>query len=173
MAQDKPDNRQVVKEMLDHLGTNKFDDLIRLLTEDCVFHVGSTRTRGIVPWHGVHVGRDQIRGYLEKRVQYLHRDNCGFEGPNRGQGSEPGEGSESHVDKFIVDGDTVVVLGTLTDKFREESGDHSPMYTSDFVLVFKIAADGKIKKFQYFHDTDSVVQAWLRRYPGGKAVLQP
>lgn len=170
MTHEERANREVAMRMLEHLGKNNSAGILGMLADKCEFHVGSERTRGIVPWHGVHVGHDEIHTYLNKRKQYLHRDNCGFGMPERGEQerSERGDGKGGDIERLIVDGDTVVAIGRLIDSFRGESGKPSShMYTSDFVLVFQIVG-GKIKKFQYFHDTDAVVQAWLNKYPGGR-----
>lgn len=165
MTREERQNRKLAMEMLEYLGSNNTSGILDMLADNCEFHVGSTRTRGIVPWHGVHVGHNQIGEYLKRRIQYLHRDNCGYEAPQRGkeEQSERGDdGTGGTAEKFIVDGDTVVAIGRLTDSFNDPRG---PMYTSDFVLVFRIKG-GKITKFQYFHDTDAVVHAWRTRYPG-------
>jgi hypothetical protein len=168
-------NLRLAKKMLCHLGKDEFPEILEMLTATCEFHVGSERTRGIVPWHGVHVGHDQINTYLNRRAQYLHRDNCGSGLPQQGgkKESEPSDGISGDIEYIVggKGGDTVVAIGRLRDSFKEPEP-RSHMCTTDFVLVFRIVR-GEIAKFQYFHDTDAVVQAWLTKYPGGRLAREP
>ena len=64
------------------------------------------------------------------------------------------------MDQFVVQGDTVVVLGHVTDKFA--NGNH--MHKSD--LVFHINEEQrKIRYFQYFFDTEAAAKALRNRKP--------
>jgi hypothetical protein len=173
MTQTEANNRKLAMDLINHFRGRNPLEMLHMLTEKCEFHIGSARAQGIVPWYGVHKGHEQIKAYLNKRAQYLARpnDNCGFEGPQRGhqEATAPRNGQKVDHDeeKLLVDGDTVVAIGHLTDHFK----DGEKMHSTAFVLVFQIEGD-KIKKFQYFHDTDAVVQAWLQKYPGGEYARQ-
>lgn len=166
MTEQERKNRALAAKLLEHYQRNDHTGLLDLVTADCEFRIGAGKSQGVVPYHGTHVGHDQITAYLHKRRQHSIRDNndCILEplGP-----TSPPPHPVDHPDEparaaqFLVQGDTVVTIGHLADKFS----DGSPMHDSDFVLVFRIdEKQGKIRFFQYFFDTASVMEAWRSRY---------
>lgn len=175
MTEQETRNRKLAASLLTHYARNDHAGMRHLLTDDCEFRIGVGKSEGIVPYHGRHVGHDEIGAYLQKRRQHSMRDECILSPPGqnpapRGGGGtepEPATGTpdagrqhdgESHpVERFLVHGDTVVAIGHLKDKFANSD----PMHDTDFVLVFRIdETQGKICFFQYFFDTAAAVHAW-------------
>jgi ketosteroid isomerase-like protein len=162
------EKRHLVLNLLEHYRHDDHKGLLGLLTDNCEFRIGAGHSQGVVPYHGRHVGHDQISGYLQKRRQHSTRNNndCILRPPGKEAapvgGTEHPQASRGGMDQFVVQGDTVVVLGHLTDKFAD--GNH--MHKSDFALVFHIDEEQrKIRYFQYFFDTEAAAKAWRNRGP--------
>lgn len=165
MTEQERKNRALAAKLLEHYQRNDHTGLLDLVTADCEFRIGAGKSQGVVPYHGTHVGHDQITAYLHKRRQNSMRDNndCILEplGPASGQTHAEDQSEPARAAQFLVQGDTVVTIGHLADKFS----DGSPMHDHDFVLVFRIdEKQGKIRFFQYFFDTAGVMEAWRNRY---------
>jgi ketosteroid isomerase-like protein len=158
MTEQEHKNRALAHSLLEHYQRNDHAGLLRLLTENCEFRIGAGKSQGVVPYHGVHVGHDQITGYLQKRRQHSARDDCILEPPGGAPKPAPQPQRQgSRVEQLLVHGDTVVAIGHLADRFSD--GRH--MHDSDFVLVFRIdEKQEKIKSFQYFFDTAGAMEAW-------------
>jgi len=166
MTEQERKNRALAAKLLEHYERNDHAGLLGLVTADCEFRIGAGKSQGIVPYHGTHVGHDQITAYLQKRRQHSTRasNDCILEplGPpsTPPPPPPPHDPDPARAAQFLVHGDTVVTIGHLTDKFP----DSTPMHDSDFVLVFRIdEKQGKIRFFQYFFDTAGAMEAWRHR----------
>jgi len=171
----KDELKKLAMELLDHYTNGRNDELIGLLTKDCEFRIGAGASAGIVPYHGVHQGHEQIRDYLTKRSHNSKRppkamggNNCALRRPGTPapEVDAPAPGSStpgSHgrrQDHLLVDDDIVVAFGRLQDQFR----DGSHMHETDFVLLFGIDQEQrKIRFFYYFLDTAAAMAAWHQR----------
>jgi ketosteroid isomerase-like protein len=169
MTPQETDNCKLAAKLLECYEGNDHDGLIDLVTKDCVFMIGG-KTTGPVPYHGTHIGHDQVRSYLLKRRanSMRMRDDCMIRPPTQASAPAPDTekvGAPMDPDKvpkherFIAQGNVVIALGHLKNKFA----DGKPMHHSDFVLVFKVnEAEKKISSFQYFFDTEGAAEAWRK-----------
>jgi hypothetical protein len=160
------EKRHLALSLLECYRQDDHKGLLGLLTDDCEFRIGAGHSQGVVPYHGRHVGQEQISGYLQKRRHHSARNNndCILTPPGKKGapvvGSEHSPARQGGMDQFVVQGDTVVALGHLTDKFA----DGNYMHKSDFALVFHIDEEQrKIRYFQYFFDTEAAAKAWRNR----------
>jgi ketosteroid isomerase-like protein len=165
-------NRKLAASLLDRYKHNDHEGILALVTEDCVFTIGAGKSQGIVPYHGQHTGHEKIAGYLRKRHTHSDRDECLIKPPQSNATapkSPPGQNDiDGHAaahdlplhERLIVQGNVVVAIGRLRDKFAD--GNH--MHESDFAIVFQIdESQQKISSFQYFLDTEAVADAWRRK----------
>lgn len=163
-------NRKLAADLLAQYAHNDHDGILKLVTDDCVFTIGGSKSGSPVPYHGIHQGHEKIAGYLRKRRANSNRDECLIKHPTSGATPEPSRPHDTETssdarrmpmhERFIVQDNVVVAMGTLKDSFA----DGKPMHTSDFVIVFRIDQEqNKISSFQYFFDTESVADAWRRR----------
>jgi ketosteroid isomerase-like protein len=163
-------NRKLAASLLDRYAHNDHDGILALVTEDCVFTIGAGKSQGIVPYHGEHTGHEKIAGYLRKRRTHSDRDECLIKPP--GVATTPATPSQNETERhatsaktplherMIVQGNVVVAIGRLRDKFA----DGSHMHETDFAIVFQVdESQQKISNFQYFFDTEGAADAWRRK----------
>jgi ketosteroid isomerase-like protein len=169
MTEQERNNRKLGAKLLECYAKNDHDGIIDLVTSDCVFMIGAGKSQGVVPYHGMHTGHEKIRGYLRKRHANSTRDECLIKPQAQPAAAspkapdEPDEQSDQQKlplhERFIVQGNVVVAIGRLKDKFA----DGRDMHETDFVIVFHVDEEQeKISSFQYFFDTEGAAHAWRK-----------
>jgi uncharacterized protein len=127
------DNVQVVQQAYAAFGRGDIPAVLETLTDDVEWSVSGSPE--VLPWAGQRRGREQVGQFFRALGGTLTHEAF-----------EPRE--------FIVQGDTVVVLGT------ERVRASGRVVDTDWAMVFTIR-DGKIARYRDYHDT-APIQAALR-----------
>lgn len=150
-------NRALAGKFWHYTAIGDRQNLLDLLTDDCVFKIGVGRSEGIVPYHGTYTGRTEITSYLDKARSNRLRPACRHEPLVPGETAKPFEQGDS-PDGLLVQGNTVVGKGVIHDLFP----DKNEMHESDFMLIVRVdEQQQKVNYFQMFFDTAAVAFAWL------------
>jgi ketosteroid isomerase-like protein len=178
-------NVDLVATAIGHFAVGNHAANLDLLTEDCVYDVGSGATAGTVPYHGRHVGKAAVGTYLKTLQQHTIRANCGGNEDDAGEAPTPAtptapatpapavanatpalssdnrHAADASGKTYVPYRNKVIVLGRIKDRFRKDGSD---MHESDFVQVWTVdEAQGRIKGMQMFTDTGSIAAAWAAK----------
>jgi ketosteroid isomerase-like protein len=159
MTPREEENRKIVSSFWYFFANQDVDNILALLTDDCEFKIGVGRSEGVVPYHGIYRGIEQIRSYLDKAWKGRFRPECMIV-------VHTGENRPKPIDEdpdpagLIVTNNVVVGLARIKEVFP----DWSPMAEGDIAMVFRInEREDKIFFFQFFTDTAAPMLAFLNR----------
>jgi ketosteroid isomerase-like protein len=142
-------NLELVALFYEYHENKRDEDLLGLLTDDCVYVIGAGASEGTVPYHGLYRGKDQIAAYLEKKRSFTVRPFCGFR------------------TNSLVDGPFVVCIGVVEDEFRTS---RYRVHRCPFLQFFVVDEElNKISRMEYFVDTAATAAAWQRVIQSGTA----
>ena len=133
-------NRELIALIYKYHAAEQDEQLLDLLTDDCVYVIGAGDSETTVPYHGRYEGKEQIAAYLAQKRRLMVRPFCGLLG------------------QVILDGPWVVCMGTIEDQFKAS---RFRIVRCPFLQVWAVdEVQNKVFLMEYFIDTAAVKSAW-------------
>jgi hypothetical protein len=133
-------NLQLIAQIYQFHEAKQIDQILNLLTDDCVFHIGIGDSEGAVPYHGTYQGKAAIAGYYGVRQSLTVRPFCGFILP------------------VLADGPWVICYGRVEDQFKTSRLRVVQSLYVQFWLVDE--EQNKVIQMDYFVDTAAAKTSW-------------